>query len=315
METNIAEFRKLLTELLTLCEEISPSFAEYFKLTYCKHVEQWAVCYRVGTPMNTNMYAESFHRVLKIVYLEHKQNRRIDYLIYILLKIARDKAFEQLQNAHKGKVTQRICDINKRHKTALSFVSLAIIQEVGGNKYKVSSQSWLGITYSIEKIGSNCMCKLKCRYCSACPHIYSCNCLDASTNTTVCKHMHLLQMQQPVNNEQTNKNGNNQLEYYKKVINVTKPGSIATTSSLRYKVERRAYDILALCNRSENTDKLQKVYEYLSSALECLYEEESNIHQKQKPSYQKSSTQPRFYSTNKKKELKYLASPNHLMIK
>ena len=79
METSIPEFRKLLTQLLTMCQEISPSFADYFKLTYCKHVEQWAVCYRVGTPMNTNMYAESFHRVLKIVYLEHKQNRRIDY--------------------------------------------------------------------------------------------------------------------------------------------------------------------------------------------------------------------------------------------
>ena len=100
---------------------------------------QWAVCYRVVTPMNANMYAESFHRVLKIVYLEHKQNRRIDYLIYILLKIAKDKAFEQLQKALKGKVTQRIGDINKRHKTALSFVSLAIIQVMGENKYKVSS--------------------------------------------------------------------------------------------------------------------------------------------------------------------------------
>ena len=147
------------------------------------------------------------------------------------------------------------------------------------------------------------MCKLKCRYCSACPHIYSCNCLDACTNTTVCKHMHLIQMQQPIINEQTNLTGNNQLEYYEKVTNVTTPMSNATTSSLRHKVERTANDILALCDRSENIAKLQEVYECLSSALECLCEEERNILQKRKPSHQKSTTQPRFYSTNKKRKI------------
>ena len=51
--------------------------------------------------MNTNMFSEAFHRVLKIVYLRHQQNRRIDYLIYILLKISRDKAFEQLLKMEK----------------------------------------------------------------------------------------------------------------------------------------------------------------------------------------------------------------------
>ena len=65
-----------------------------FKDTYCTHVEQWATCYRVGTPMNTNMFSESFHRVL---YLQHKHNRGGDFLLYTLLKIARDKAFDQLQ--------------------------------------------------------------------------------------------------------------------------------------------------------------------------------------------------------------------------
>ena len=87
------------------------------------------------------------------------------------------------------------------------------------------------------------MCKLKCRYCSACPHINSCNYLDACTNTTVCKYMHSIQMQQPIN-EQTNKIGNNLNIYCKKVTNITKPMSIATTSSLRNKVERRAYDYI-----------------------------------------------------------------------
>ena len=100
----------------------SPDFAEYFKSTYCSHIEQWAMCYRVGTPMNTNMFLEAFHRVLKIVYLRHQHNRRINYLIYILLKISRDKAFEQLLKIEKGKATHRICDIHKRHIPMLSWL-------------------------------------------------------------------------------------------------------------------------------------------------------------------------------------------------
>ena len=34
------------------------------------------------------MYLESFHRVLKILYLNHKQNRRIDSLLVTLLRVA-----------------------------------------------------------------------------------------------------------------------------------------------------------------------------------------------------------------------------------
>ena len=60
--------------------------------------------------------------MLIVVYLEHKKTRRVDYLIYVLLKIATDKAFDQLQKLEKGKHTHRICDINKRHKAALTFV-------------------------------------------------------------------------------------------------------------------------------------------------------------------------------------------------
>ena len=90
----------------------------------------------LGTPMNTNMYSEWFHGVLKILYLQHQQKWRVDF--YTLLKIARDKAIDQLQ---KCKHTYRICDMNKRHKTALTYASLAGIKETESNVYKVTSQS------------------------------------------------------------------------------------------------------------------------------------------------------------------------------
>ena len=56
--------------------------------------------------------------VLKMVYLHHKQNRRVDVLLVTLLRISRNKAFEQLHKMETGKLTHRVCGINKRHKAA-----------------------------------------------------------------------------------------------------------------------------------------------------------------------------------------------------
>ena len=64
------------------------------------------------------MALESFHRVLKVCDLQKKQNRRIDYLMHILLKISRDKVFDRLEKTQKGKISYRICEINKRHCAA-----------------------------------------------------------------------------------------------------------------------------------------------------------------------------------------------------
>ena len=66
--------------------------------------------------LTINMFVERFHRILKEVYLEKKQNRRVDHLIFKLRKISRDKAFEQLIKAEKGKNTVRQRESTKRHK-------------------------------------------------------------------------------------------------------------------------------------------------------------------------------------------------------
>ena len=68
--------------------------------------------------MNTNMHLESFLRLLKVVYLEGKQNRRMYHFISIILKVARDKGFERLQKTHEGKISHRAAELSKRHKKA-----------------------------------------------------------------------------------------------------------------------------------------------------------------------------------------------------
>lgn len=121
--TNAVDFRKILQKVITwmLSDEDLEKFAKYFQTWYCKRVQQWAFCFRVGTPANTNMAVEAFHRYLKVVYLEGKHNRRVDYLLSILLRIARDKVYDRVIKLEKGKSTYRICEINKRHSAALEM--------------------------------------------------------------------------------------------------------------------------------------------------------------------------------------------------
>ena len=101
MENEESTFRVMLQQLLSYLDNEEKDFYAYFKATYCSHLEQSASCFCVGTVVNTNMFLESFHRILKVVYLQQKQNRRIA----ILLKIARDEVFEQLTKLEKGKHT------------------------------------------------------------------------------------------------------------------------------------------------------------------------------------------------------------------
>ena len=76
IEREEPEFRVKLQKFVTFLESNNESaFLHYFKKTYCNRVEQWATCYRLGTVANTNMFIESFHRLLKIVYLQQKQQR------------------------------------------------------------------------------------------------------------------------------------------------------------------------------------------------------------------------------------------------
>lgn len=54
------------------------------------------------------MFMEASHGVLKVVYLNHKKNRRVDYLVTTLLKVSRDKAYERFRKLEVGKNTHRI---------------------------------------------------------------------------------------------------------------------------------------------------------------------------------------------------------------
>lgn len=129
--------------------------------------------------MNTNMFVEAFHRKLKTVYLQGKQNRRINKLVFTLLKMARDLIFEGLQKEEIGKRSHRKCEIRKRCQTAKEM------REKGVKAIKVSTNTWSiaslqrsGMSYSVQLHKDSCDCHLKCTSCDACIHMYTCTCAD-----------------------------------------------------------------------------------------------------------------------------------------
>ena len=142
------------------------------------------------------MHLESFHRLLKVVYLQGKQNRRLDHLLSILLKIARDKGFERLQKLHKGKVSHRSCELNRRHKKAEEMVSSRLTPILlSDDTWQVESQSNPLACYVVQSQPHHqCDCKLLCSACKVCVCAYTCTCIDYAIHSTACKHIHFLHM-------------------------------------------------------------------------------------------------------------------------
>ena len=81
----------------------STRFAKYFKQKYSQHKLQCTTCYQKTAGINTNMYVAAFHHILKYLYMKGKINRSVDKCIHLLMKIAKDKAFERLIKQEKGR--------------------------------------------------------------------------------------------------------------------------------------------------------------------------------------------------------------------
>ena len=139
------------------------------------------------------MYTEAFHRVLKYIYLKGTVNRRMDTCINVLLKYARDKAFERVMKYEKGKSTARIRTIQQRHMES-EKLTLQQVHRVDEHKWKVQSASIHNQMYSVTEEDKICpyKCHLICSNCNVCIHMFSCSCTDALIHGTICKHIHLV---------------------------------------------------------------------------------------------------------------------------
>ena len=196
-QSNPESFQDALSEFLHRLSSLSPEFYEYFNRDWVGKEESWAYCHRKGMGINTNMMVEAFHRVFKYGYLKGKSNRRVDNCLVNLMKFARDKLFDRVIKVTKGKNTLRVKMIQNRHTKSVQM-SVSDVESKSESTWLVKSENGTN-TYVVSKHVSTCTdnnnCQLKCTDCSTrvCIHQYTCTCPDSLIQSTICKHIHLLQ--------------------------------------------------------------------------------------------------------------------------
>eukprot|EP00794_Sanderia_malayensis_P011705 gene11705-12923_t len=315
LEVNEATFRKLLQDFSSWCEESYPRFHAYFTEGYMKRPEQWATCFRAGTGINTNMYTEAFHNLLKGLYFQRKQNRRIDHLLCRLLKIARDKIFEGLIKAQKGKRTYRLKESEKRHKRG-EAINEENIQQISPTSWYVLSQEDETISHKVSRLNEDCACKIKCSKCHVCHHMFNCECVDFNVRGIACKHIHAVQIQtmDSATNEYHEKNRQNDkeedIEYFEGFLGAddNAGGKQRDLQQMKMMVMNKISSLTDIVQASISTIGLRTALAHVNSAITVAeglnrldYEHSYDIKPKHNyPPNKKFDLQQRFTSTKKK---------------
>lgn len=325
MESNMGQFHKKLQEILQYLQDTSPDFHHYFYNNYVRDEKYmlWATCYRLGALANTNMFAEAFHRVLKGNYFKSKQNRRIDHLVFILLKCARDKAIEQLIKSEKGKVTHRLKEVRLRHKTAKE-IPFTAIQYVEGSKeqnqeeWHISSSTNANKQYSVRRITTckQCPCKLVCGECGVCVHTFTCDCVDFLTRAMTCKHTHAVQMKQQENSDSKLADGikttdNTNDSAYLSTFVVQKDERDCNVQSNIQAGVAKVSELLNVLQTRKNVDTIKAMVKHINTAisvglgLEDICDSANTFDSKHNfPSNKKFETQRSKFFSTKRKSLK-----------
>jgi hypothetical protein len=167
------------------------SFGEYFSSHYANRAQCWAYCYRLGLGINTNMYLESLHKVLKYVYLEGRKIKRLDKTVNAVLKIARDSLFKRLIKLAKNTSTDKVKGIKQSHKAGQAITSDFIRCLENESQFLVTSSSCASQQYHVVKVDEDCdgPC-LRCTECDICVHTFRCTCIDYIIKLNICKHIH-----------------------------------------------------------------------------------------------------------------------------
>ncbi|KAK3915747.1 Bifunctional purine biosynthesis protein PurH, partial [Frankliniella fusca] len=151
------------------------------------------MCYRKAPHggVETTMLVESFHNILKSIYLRRIPNRRIDDLIDLLLQIEEDY-FVRYDNAIQLETLspRDIKKIKERHQRGKKIDDQDVLK-VSHSCYQVKSQEKdICDEYKVVRCVEKCditPCIFMCPTCAICSHMYQCTCPDT---TPLCKHIH-----------------------------------------------------------------------------------------------------------------------------
>ena len=263
-----------------------------------------------------------------------RRNRRVDKLLFILMKVARDKGFERLCKLEKGKVTGRLAVIKKRHGESTKLQTEAMTVHSTTEWGVKSSDGTQIYTVCLEMMTCPFNCKLKCEQCNICVHTYTCSCNDALINHTICKHIHLVAR---TNRSLTNAHGRISLAYncgHSQALEDTCTHVVhhhdsehdsVTPQQGQHRLEtikaRMKQKLTALLAQTENCFHAQALLSAESSvdtAASVLHVISTSVHKLTMPSTQQArpnkylQQQQRFFSTKHKRKTKIrIAKPSH----
>lgn len=138
------------------------------------------------------MYLESVHKTFKYSYLKGKKNKRLDRCITELIKFTRDNVFKRLHKLSKNKCSLKEDCIVRSHLKGTQ-INKSQITFTSTSSWLVQSSKDNEVSYRVLKTKDTCDdidCKLKCRQCDVCTHIYTCECPDHVVRCNICKHIH-----------------------------------------------------------------------------------------------------------------------------
>lgn len=241
-------------------------FGNYFRENYVKNCKLWAMYYRKGCGINTNMYLESMHKVIKYSHLDGKVVKRLDKGLNAVLKYIKRKIIDRIQKNTKGKVTRKSREILSRHETA-TVLDLKL-EIMPNNTFKATNKNNHSEEYEIKKMSENVCCKLLCKFCHICVHCFQCNCLDFLTKNTICKHIHFVVLN-------TSNISENELSINNEscVENVVHLGCLKESNkenhlmpNIKDKIKIEINEIMTKMENSSNDNILKQTYEYLKQA-------------------------------------------------
>ena len=299
-EMDSIKFHKLLDEILKEWKnnELMSDFLEYFQLHYGQRPQEWAGCYRKRASVNTNMYAESFHRVLKYIYLKGKVNKRMDVCIAVLMRYARDKAFDRIMKFEKGKSTKRTSAIMNRHKASL-LLPTALVHAESNNQWTVQSSTEANTTYTVEKVANDsCQnCWMRCHICQVCVHAYICTCHDSLLHGGICKHVHLVVRFTGVTHTNDSKAEKIPSEIF--LASVQNKARVGGNDEIKNRLQMKLFNIATGISTINDKDTLLDIEKYLKSCISLINLTE---HTKHEPPNKKITPQRNFYTTKRKRQ-------------
>eukprot|EP00112_Aurelia_sp_Birch-Aquarium-sp1_P015011 Seg3290.1 transcript_id=Seg3290.1/GoldUCD/mRNA.D3Y31 product="hypothetical protein" protein_id=Seg3290.1/GoldUCD/D3Y31 len=223
------------------------------------------------------MVTEAFHNILKGLYFQRRQNRRVDHLLCKLLKIARDKMFEGLIKSQKGKRTHKVKETDKRHKKGEEIKEDDVL-ELERGKWNVRSQEDKSEFYSVRKVLSTCDCLIHCSKCQVCHHMYRCECTDFRMRLIACKHIHAIHIRESSGVESGGAAGENgklseksteSIEYFEDLLRSTNDQQerLRDIDTLRINILRRISDLTEIVQSSTSPLALRTATAHVNSAI------------------------------------------------